>query len=104
ARTDRQGRRGHRHQRQGPRQAGQGPARRSALGARLRRGPEHHQAPHTGARRHHGGGRRDRAGGPDPPLERRAARPEGQEGHARQDRRRERQAAARVGPNRSEVL
>ncbi|CAA9477820.1 MAG: LSU ribosomal protein L24p (L26e), partial [uncultured Solirubrobacteraceae bacterium] len=78
------GRRGRRHLRQGPGQDGQGPARGPGQGPRLRRGPEHRQAPPE-AHAVHGpaevGGRRRGEGGPDPHLQRDAGRPAREEAH-----------------------
>ena len=71
-----------RHRRQGPRQDRPRPPRRPQEAEGLRRGAEHRQAPPApaaGARRpaRRAGRRRDREGGPDPPLQRHAGRPQG---------------------------
>src|SRR4051795_4923021 len=94
-----QGRRRDRDRRQGARQARQGDADRPEEGLRLRRGPQHDQAPPApplGQGRLEGrrGGRDHREGGPDPRVQRDAARQGGQQAHPGQGRARRRQAQA----------
>src|SRR5919206_1673146 len=69
----------------------------------LRRGPEHRQAPPAppagaGSPAGGAGGRRDRAGGPDPHLQRDADRPQGEEADPRGHHPRGRPALARRAP------
>src|SRR5207248_8101108 len=78
----------------------QGAARRAEEVARVRRGAEHPEAPHSAAvvTRHparRAGGGSDREGGPDPHLQRDGARPEVGRSHAGADRARGRPAQAR---------
>src|SRR3954453_12448788 len=94
-----QGRRRDRDRGQGARQARQGDAHRPEEGLRLRRGPQHDQAPpapplRQGRLEGRRGGRDHREGGPDPRVQRDAARQGGQQAHPGQGRARRRQAQA----------